>query len=238
MPQKSNKNIFNKTRVISSNKFGFRSNAGFSLIEILIAMLIMAIMVGVAITSISRSNDKYARQEIDRLLAAIETVRDLAVIQNQEYGLSINEEGYQFLRLNDTEEGKRPFWEVISDNPALNEHEFPDSVEINMAIDGENIFKSKEDEIDIFEKDVDIFEDEEEKPKIDPPQIYFLSTGEQNEFTLAIAAKEEYESVEDERRFYRIQGGLSGNLKYEGPLEGDIFADIIREYKEDFKRES
>ena len=205
---------------------------GFSLIEILIAMAIIAVMVGVAVPYIGQSNDKYAKEEINRLLAAVEMVRDMAVIQNKEYGLTIDKEGYSFLVLNEEDENKPPRWEVIAEHKALSQHEFPEEVEVNVAIDGENVFKAKEKEIEIFEDDVDIFEDEEEEPKVDPPQIYFLSTGEQNQFTLAVSSNDQYQSDKDEPVFYRIQGSIAGTLVYQGPLPGNLFQDIERDYSD------
>jgi general secretion pathway protein H len=221
---------------LSSRHIGIskaQRSIGFSLLEILIAMAILAIMVGISVISMGSSSDKYARQEVNRLLAAIELVRDLAVIKNQEYGLSVNETGYQFLVLNETDDNKPAQWQVVAENKALAEHQFVEGVEINIAIDGENIFKSDEDDVDIFEEDVDIFEDEEEKPKIEPPQIYFLSTGEQNKFTIAIASNDDDETQADEMQFYRIRGTLAGELKYEGPIKGSLFNDIEIDYSED-----
>ncbi len=205
--------------------------SGFSLIEILIAMAIMAIMIGMAVPYIGNSNDKYAREEISRLLAAIEMVRDLAVIENREYGLTIDEDGYQFLVLNDEDESQAVRWQIISEHPVLSEHEFSEDVEANIAIDGENIFSADEDEIDIFENDIDIFENEEEQePIIDPPKIYFLSTGEQNQFTIAVSSSDDYQSRDEEPKFYRIKGDLAGQLELQGPLPGNIFGDIDRDY--------
>jgi general secretion pathway protein H len=214
----------------SMKTYQTKKQSGFSLIEILIAMAIMAVMVGMAVPYLGGASDKYAKQEINRLLAAVEMIRDLAVIENKEYGLTIDEDGYQFLVLNDEDDTQPARWEVIADHPALSEHEFPDTVEVNVSIDGDNIFAAKEDDVEIFEEDVDIFEDEEEQEKVDPPQIYFLSTGEQNEFVLAIASSDEYQSDKDEAKFFRIKGNLAGELKYQGPLLGTIFNDIDREY--------
>ncbi len=207
-------------------------NSGFSLIEILIAMAIMAVMIGIAVPYIGNSNDKYAKQEINRLLAAVELVRDLAVIENREYGLSIDEKGYQFLVLNDEDDNRPVRWQVISEHTSLSAYEFPDTVEINVAIDGDNIFKSKEDDVEIFEEDVDIFEKEDEEPKVEPPQIYFLSTGEQNQYTLAVASNDDYQGDKEEPQFYRIQGNLVGQLLYQGPLPGNLFNDIERDYSD------
>jgi|GEM_PF-3133620 len=211
--------------------YGIKSR-GFSLIEILIAMAIIALLVGIAIPFIGNSNDKYARHEINRLLAAIELVRDLAVIENKEYGLTIDEDGYQFLVLDEESQEGRANWQIIAEHPALNEHEFPDEVEVNIAIDGENIFKAAQDDVEIFEEDVDIFEDEEEVEKIEPPLIYFLSTGEQNQFVLAVASNDQYQSDREEPKFYRIKGDLAGTLQYQGPLPGNLFQDIDRDYSD------
>ncbi len=244
----------------------------FSLLEILIAMAIMAIMVAVAFPNIGQTSDKLAKNEILRLVAAIELVRDQSIIMNQEYGLNIDEEGYQFLVLREEEENKSSRskqsaksdrsanshegdtrrsidkdhsakssdrlkgirWEAIEDIPGLGEHEFPEGVDISLSIDGENVFSSSKDEIEIFEQDIDIFDDEDKKKKVKPPQIYFLSSGEQNQFSIAIAIVEEQQRNRDEKTFFRVRGFLTGNLQYEGPLEGNLFQDVDRDYDEEF----
>jgi len=242
---------------------------GFSLLEILIAMAIMAIMVAVAFPNLGKDSDKLAKREVLRLVAAIELVRDQSIILNQEYGLNIDEKGYQFLVLNESggstgkgsgksgaagkseqsensgSSGKtsgsksqskgnsEAHWQVIEDVPGLSQHDFPEGLEVNLTIDGENVFSSSDDEIDIFEEEVDIFEDEDEQEKVEPPQIYFLSSGEQNQFSIGIAVADVEQRDKQEIRFYRVRGFLTGNLKYEGPLEGNLFQDLDREFEAD-----
>lgn len=208
-----------------------KNSRGFSLLEIMIAMAIIAIMVAVTFPNLGGTSNKLAKSETLRLVAALELVRDQSILLNQELGINIDEERYQFLRLNEESDDQAPFWEVISDIPELKEHQFPQGLDINVSIDGENLFSSNEDEVEIFEEDVDIFEDEEEDKKVDPPQIYFLSTGEQNKFSIGIAIAESLQK--DEPEFFRVRGFLTGNLQYEGNLEGSLFQDLDREYQEE-----
>ena len=195
-------------------------------------MAIMALMVLVAFPNLTRSSDKLAKQEIERLVAAIEMVRDRAIIQNKEFGLNIDEDGYQFLTLDESDEDSPSRWRAIEDIPRLAEHEFPEGLEINLTIDGENVFSSSQEEVEIFEQEVDIFEDEDEEKKVEPPQIYFLSTGEQNQFSIGIAVVDFSRPDSEQSNFFRVRGFLTGNLKFEGPIEGNLFQDLDREFQQ------
>ncbi len=239
-----------------------KRQSGFSLLEILIAMAIMAIMVAFALPNLGGSSDKLAKQEILRLVAAIELVKDQSILLNREFGLSIDDKGYQFLELVDDEnkdkksksgpilkegndsqtsnsakdEKRKPKtseWQEISEFPELGRHEFPEGLEINLTLDEENLFSTFDDDVNIFEEDVDIFEDEDEsQKKLEPPQIYFLSSGEQNQFSIGIAILDKI-ARNDERYFFRVRGFLTGELRYEGPLKGNLFQDLDRNFEED-----
>ena len=205
---------------------------GFSLLEILIAMAIMAVMVAVAFPNLGSNSDKLAKSEMLRLVSAIELVRDSSIIMNKEYGLNIDEEGYQFLVLNEENDQSPPEWQAIEDIPGLQEHQFPEGLEVNFTIDGENVFTSAEDEINIFEKEIEIFSDKDEEKKVEPPQVYFLSTGEQNQFSIGIAVSDLEQGNNEQQNFFRVRGFLTGNLEYQGPLEGNLFQDLDRDTEE------
>ncbi|MGB0495013.1 MAG: pilus assembly FimT family protein [Kangiellaceae bacterium] len=239
---------------------------GFSLLEILIAMAIMVVLVAFALPNLGGSPDKVAKQEVRRLVAAIELVKDQSILLNREFGLTIDDKGYQFLELVDEEDDdkkaksnstknnggtsdisnspnvtgqnaqrkpKLANWQEITELPELGRHEFQEGLEVNLTLDEESIFSTSEDEVNIFEEEINIFEDEEEEDKkFDPPQIYFLSSGEQNQFSIGIAVSNKI-AASDESVFFRVRGFLTGELKYEGPLEGNLFQDLDRNYEED-----
>ncbi|MGX5202993.1 pilus assembly FimT family protein [Aliikangiella sp. IMCC44632] len=219
--------------LLPNAKQSFQSK-GFSLLEILVAMAIVSLLVAVAMPRFGNQGDKIAREEATRLLAAIHMVRDLAVIQDKEFGLTIDENGYHFLVLEpEVDVDDAPLkWKLIEENPALAKHEFAEEVEVNISIDGENLFVKDEDDVNIFEEDVNIFEEEEQEEKVEPPQIYFLSTGEQNQFVIGVASIEAYQEDANEPKFFRIKGELTGVLEYQGPLPGNLFTDILRDYRD------
>lgn len=251
----------NSNKLEACSQYYLVKTKGFSLLEILIAMAIMAIMVAFALPNLGGSSDKLAKQEISRLVAAIELVRDQSILLNREFGLTIDDKGYQFLELVDDDESdnkaqsgsdpkvgdndsnkrsknkkrkpKVAEWQEISEFPELGRHDFAQGLEIKLTLDEENLFSTFDDEINIFEEEIDIFEDNDEsKKKLDPPQIYFLSSGEQNQFSIGIATSEKI-AGNDERYFFRVRGFLTGELKYEGPLEGNLFQDLDRNFEED-----
>ena len=77
------------------------------------------------------------------------------------------------------------------------------------------LFSEDEDDVDIFEEDVDIFEDGDQ-PKVEPPQIYILSSGEMNDFHIAIGWTDE------DPRYFLITGTMLGEVQLDGPMTGNL----------------
>ena len=57
------------------------------------------------------------------------------------------------------------------------------------------------------------------------PQVFLLSSGEVNPFTLTIG------SSEGPALFYRIRGKFDGSIKIEGPIEGDLIAEMDKPWQ-------
>lgn len=70
-----------------------RGEEGFSLIELLVALIIMSMVTSIAILT-NTSHNRLA-VETDRLIASLKDARDRAVIENQTVTVEISDEGYQ-----------------------------------------------------------------------------------------------------------------------------------------------
>jgi general secretion pathway protein H len=76
-------------------KQGYYHQAGFTLLEILIVIVIIAIVLSFSILSIDTEPEKLDN-ETDRLTALMEMVAEEAVMNSREYRLLIEEQGYSF----------------------------------------------------------------------------------------------------------------------------------------------
>lgn len=93
-----------------------QSQTGFTLIEVLLVIVLMAVLMGVAVVSLNPSDpSRRIQQERERIQAKIGYARLLAETDQIEVGLQLNSAGYRFLRFDKT----RQQWFVIDTDPAL-----------------------------------------------------------------------------------------------------------------------
>lgn len=104
---------------------------GFTLLEVLVVLFVVAIMAGIAVMQIgSRDRDRQLETEARRLQHAMELTRNEAVLSATEWGLQFTAEGYRFLRL-DQDEGR---WEEVTTLP-WREHALRSGIEARLRIE-------------------------------------------------------------------------------------------------------
>lgn len=74
---------------------------GFTLVEVLVVVLIIALCAGMIGLINPDSASRQARREGDRLLALLQLLRQQAVLNNRDYGLRIDPEAYRVMRLDE-----------------------------------------------------------------------------------------------------------------------------------------
>lgn len=76
---------------------------GFILLELLLFIVVLAVLVGVLSLTATGTALRQARQEGEVLTQLLQSLRERAVLEDQDYGLHIVTEGYQLLRFVDAD---------------------------------------------------------------------------------------------------------------------------------------
>jgi general secretion pathway protein H len=144
-----------------------RSSAGFTLVEILVVLVIIGIMIGGAVLTISvASSDSDLDKERNRMAAVMNYLRDQANLQNREYGIRCFEGGYEFL----VYDARNDAWLRLEDDVLTMARKLPAGIDMTLLIEGRQIVLPPAS-----------IKDEERQP-----QILLFSSGELNLFELTL----------------------------------------------------
>jgi general secretion pathway protein H len=105
--------------------------SGFTLIEIMVVLLIIAITIGMVGVNLSRGDNNRVQEEADRIVILLQSAREEAILQGQVYAVRFSSDSYYFLRLN--EKGKL---EKIEMDDILSPRSLPDGVVLSFTMDG------------------------------------------------------------------------------------------------------
>jgi len=109
---------------------------GFTLIEVLVVLVIVATIVSMALLSIGLvSDDRELQTERTRLASLIDTVRDEAVLQGREFGVEFMRSGYRFVEF-DALTGQ---WGEIPGDDLFRQRDLPDGMEIELYVDDKRV---------------------------------------------------------------------------------------------------
>ncbi len=99
---------------------------GFTLIEILVVVLIIGLVIGIALVAPNNSGPgQKLKDEATRLQVLIEQARERALMEDQEFGLVIDDESYHWLRWSRDEET----WQRLQ-GESFRRHSFGDDVQL------------------------------------------------------------------------------------------------------------
>lgn len=98
---------------------------GFTLIELLVVMVLIGVLASMVHISLGDNRARDARQEASVLLGLMQGLRERAVLEGQEYGLRLEPEAYQLMRL------EREGWQVAQ--PAA---QLPTGLVLSLTLEG------------------------------------------------------------------------------------------------------
>ncbi|WP_413113148.1 type II secretion system minor pseudopilin GspH [Thaumasiovibrio sp. DFM-14] len=183
-----------------------RSVAGFTLIEVMLVIILMASLAMMAVVMIPSSSKDNAEQEAQRLYQLTRLLSEQAVLTGVDYGIWVGRESYAFRQLG------RDGWEEMSDSRHFSDVEFKDG-QLTLKLD--LVGFSWENRGRLFKPgslfNDDLFRDEEESRKNDP-QIVVMASGELTPFAIEL----EWSSVDPP---WQVLGNEIGVLTLLAPGE-------------------
>ena len=145
----------------------YRANAGFSLLELLIVVVIIGLLAqAVAVSWGALGNDREVEEETGRLRSVIDLLHEEALMQSRDYGVMFTETGYRFYVFDYQELA----WVVPQTDRLLEQHMLRPQLGMSLVLDGRNV-----------PLDPDFESQDVENPE---PQVMLLSSGEVTPFTI------------------------------------------------------
>lgn len=194
--------------------------AGFTLLEILIALAIASIMLSVAVIAFSDNDAAKLKNKAHQLYGLMQIAQEESILRGVEIGIRVKQDGYSFLIYDGTR------WNPLQEHTLLRDVELEEPIEMYVNVEGQEalLANSEADDESVEEQDGD----QDANKEIKPPQIFILSSGEMNEFTVTIGLDR------DEPKFYRITGNYLGEINFEPAMDGHYRHDWDLELNEPF----
>ncbi|MHB1616505.1 MAG: type II secretion system minor pseudopilin GspH [Metallibacterium sp.] len=134
---------------------------GFSLVEMLVVVLIIGLMTGVAVLSMSLGESHPARDNAERLAELVREASENASMQGQNLALGFWRHGWRFYVLRGG-----GAWQPLTDDTLLRARTLPRGLALTLDLQGEQVTLKDHD-----------------KTK---PQVFLLSSGEMQPFVVEI----------------------------------------------------
>jgi general secretion pathway protein H len=155
------------------------SSRGFTLLEVLMVVLVVGILSMAVLFGLNPGGpERHLNDEAERLAALLALAGSEAVMQNREYGLQLQDDGYQFLCLAD----KTQRWGQCTGDGLFIAHKLPEGLEIRVLTTSQMTVPKAP----VTQTKPDASDDEEIQP-----DILLLSSGEASPGELEIRVIEE-----------------------------------------------
>lgn len=167
---------------------------GFTLIEILVAVVIIGIVMSVAVLSLSLAgDDREVTKEVRRLTSLIEVAQTDAMMQGREFGIEFMSGAYRFVEF-DVENNR---WVEPLGDDSLKLWQLPEDYEVTLYVDDKKI---------LLDPEPRTLATDNRNPQAEYlPHLFVFSSGDSTPFELVITRRSDGVSA-------AIEGDFLGNL--------------------------
>lgn len=142
----------------------FSRQTGFSLLELLVVIVIIAILFTYTTLAIrGTSPEELLQTEAQRLDRLLQLALEEAILRGMEYGLEFKPNSYRFLLYAENT------WQSLDADKLLHERQLPEDMEFELEIEQIDVLIEADDSAD---------DDDDEDEERLRPQIFLLSSGE------------------------------------------------------------
>ena len=144
---------------------------GFTLVEILVVLVIMAVIISIAVLSIGTTGrDQQLDEETRRIQGLVDLLHERALLEGRDFGLRIEPTAYEFVVYS----ADRDRWLTLTDENEFRRRNLPKGVTFELELDA----------IQVVLKPIDKTFSTDEPPP--PPQVAIAASGEGTPFRLTL----------------------------------------------------
>ncbi|EPN8225621.1 prepilin-type N-terminal cleavage/methylation domain-containing protein [Vibrio alginolyticus] len=158
-----------------------RKHNGFTLIEILLVLVLLSLTAVAVISTLSTSQKDLSKQYAQSFFQRLQLLNEEAVLSGKDFGVRVDDAKSTYVLLSLTSEG----WQPLKLKQIPSKTKLEEDIALQLELGGgawdndERLFKPGS----LF--DEDMFAEEEDEKKIEPPQVFIFSSAEVTPFTLS-----------------------------------------------------
>ncbi|HHF0532739.1 TPA: GspH/FimT family pseudopilin [Vibrio alginolyticus] len=158
-----------------------RKHNGFTLIEILLVLVLLSLTAVAVISTLPTSQKDLSKQYAQSFFQRLQLLNEEAVLSGKNFGVRVDDAKSTYALLSLTSEG----WQPLKLKQIPSKTKLEEDITLQLELGGgawdndERLFKPGS----LF--DEDMFAEEEDEKKIEPPQVFIFSSAEVTPFTLS-----------------------------------------------------
>lgn len=158
-----------------------RKHNGFTLIEILLVLVLLSLTAVAVISTLPTRQKDLSKQYAQSFFQRLQLLNEEAVLSGKDFGVRVDDTKSTYALLSLTSEG----WQPLKLKQIPSKTKLEEDITLQLELGGgawdndERLFKPGS----LF--DEDMFAEEEDEKKIQPPQVFIFSSAEVTPFTLS-----------------------------------------------------